>query len=97
MNFGNKAAAAAKRKTDKENISKHFEALNAENDEKNAVIQAKRLRNEWIAANPEKYAEIEKKQRLRLESERADMASAFRDRMIVHAVNAEISTIIKNG
>jgi len=71
--------------------------VNAENTERNAVIEAKRLRAQWIAANPDKYVEIEKKQRLRLESERADMASAFRDRMVVHAVNAEISLIIKNS
>lgn len=74
-----------------------MDSQNAEKAEKAAVYEARRLRNEWKAANPEKTSEIEKKHRLRLESEKAEMAKAYRDRMIEHAVNAEISNIIKNS
>lgn len=61
-----------------------------------AVDEAKKKITEWKTLNPDEAAQIEKKHRLRLESERPDMWAKARNAMITAAVNMEIREIINN-
>lgn len=76
-------------------IHRHFAEQNREEAEKKAVLEAKKAIADWKVANEEKTAEIEKKHRLRLESERPEMMKRARDIMIIAAMNSEIAKIIK--
>jgi hypothetical protein len=82
---------------EKRKVAKHFAEANALHDEKKALQDVKRKISEWIQANPEKVAQIEKEQRLRLESERPDMWASARNAMIEAALKMEIRKIIGLG